>query len=219
LYYRRGSDGFVMKHGGWPHAKAHCADKGWTPLPKYGAFNDDEIAGNPFRLILERGGAHEFPWRRSSTWAGTGPGFPVATRRPGRLPQIKRTEDGGLILDDGTVLTEPKCPHCSVPTYFLSEQLLRNHESIRHSEIAQTDSMVRGMSTATQATAAATAGKLDEAIRVLAEGQEQIAARLDQQASTTNALLERFLQMTTPADREVEPPRRGRPPKDEQPPA
>jgi hypothetical protein len=187
-YYRRSADspiraGYVeSKHGVLAPAKAHNADKGWTPLTEVrGVQRRRESPVQPVTASYSNAAARtssrlqqilNLGWHRSAH-------FPVDPHdAPVEFRQITRTEDGGLILDDGTVLTEPKCPHCVKPTYFLSEALLRKHESTTHKEISQTDSMVRGMSTATQATAAATAGKLDEAIRVLAAGQVAIAEQM-----------------------------------------
>ena len=76
-YYRRGDGGWIVVAATTPANRSHYEYKGFTHLPQYGEFKNGTSGGSPkeqdargvawnpadepWRLILQKGGAKEFP--------------------------------------------------------------------------------------------------------------------------------------------------------------
>jgi hypothetical protein len=176
MYWRR-ADGYIVVLPAWDSEfMRQWKDKGYTPLPQYGQFylwNPEENWNaniEPYRRIFKMGGAHEFPveqiieagWHRKPPYPGV------------EFPQLK-----------GVKLTDVQCPTCL--KWFASDAALRKHESIAHSEVAETARLARAWLQASQQVQ----GPQTEVLKLIAEQflrvierqemLEQMLRRLDRQ--------------------------------------
>ncbi len=139
MYWKR-TDGYIVVLPAWDSEfMRQWKDKGYTPLPQYGQFylwNPEEnwnVNIEPYRRILKLGGAHEFPvaqiieagWHRTPPYPGI------------EFPQLK-----------GVKLTDVQCATCL--RWFASDALLRKHEAVAHSEVAETSRLARAWLQASQ---------------------------------------------------------------------
>ena len=112
-YYRRGANGWIVVAATTPANRSHYEYKGFTQLPQYGEFRNGTTGGSareadvngvawnpadePWRLILQKGGAKEFPLAQVIA-------FRWHVRPPYRdvvFPQL-----------EGAEITNYQCPEC-----------------------------------------------------------------------------------------------------------
>lgn len=172
--YWKNQNGDIVIGGMWANEYMEQSQRGWTPLRQYGSFDvySNNIAFNadPFRLLLERGGAKEFPlsqiremgWHRKLPFPGL------------HFPQL-----------DGVENTDVQCGHCG--RWFLTTQNLSTHESVMHTAISQNQGLSRVLVNALGKSAEKQNEPMIGFLTVMAE-------QMDRQATTTAALIEQMNQ-------------------------
>ncbi|MEK7111858.1 MAG: hypothetical protein AAB875_00875, partial [Patescibacteria group bacterium] len=112
---------------------------GFMPLFPYGQHITDtkewRTQLDPYRKILENGGAKEFPvdqvielgWQRKA---------PTIKGKSVEFPQIE-----GVMEFKGRPITNPSCEHCTA--VFITDAMLSKHTALMHANQAQSTEFVR----------------------------------------------------------------------------
>lgn len=122
MYWRK-PDGWIVIGPAWPVEYRRQAKKGMTALEEYGEFDDNPKEWNihldPYKQILERGGAKEFCMDQilEAGWHRKAPYRVV-------FPQLEDNEKHEDFI----------CSYCRKP--FVKEVHLYNHQSITHKEVS-----------------------------------------------------------------------------------
>ena len=141
MYWKKPADspepGFIVIDGGHPVDLAEFSKRGFTPLWKYGQFEDFDKSAkwdmrrDPWRRILELGGAEEFPIEQILEF-----GWHKRPPRKGVVfPQLA-----------GIEVEEHKCSYCR--RVFRALEDLQRHESIAHTTTSQQTQLARHLADA-----------------------------------------------------------------------
>lgn len=188
--YWRKPDGWITTSGVWPTNYIKKARQGWAALDReYGTFLDEtkewSIRKDPYRRLLERGGAKEFPvdqilelgWHRDP---------PRVKGRAVHFPQLT-----------GVETEDVQCLYCR--RWFITSIHLHKHQSVMHKEIAQNEQLARVLGENARAVTAGTSSSLGDAVQMigqliqqLAKRQEDQEARQERQEARLLSLLERL---------------------------
>jgi hypothetical protein len=155
----------------WPVEFMRQVRKGMTPLPLYGEFFPERMSykgqswqyqSNPYRLILLKGGAHEFSagqvmelgWHRRPPLKGI------------EFPQLAGVDQPAHV-----------CATCR--KIYNSVEDLQSHESIAHATLSSHKALGRQLAEATQGVMAGSNDAMAQALTLLAGAVSSIGNRLD----------------------------------------
>lgn len=120
-YYRK-ADGWITTAPAPLFDEERMRDKGATPLPQYGMYNQEQLGdgmrpllANRYRYILEKGGAHEFTAEQII-----------------ELGWHKRCPVPGIVFPqlEGVTLDDFKCPYCPNRLFYTDSGLLRHTQAM-----------------------------------------------------------------------------------------
>lgn len=176
MYWRR-ADGWIVIGPAWATEFVRQSKKGMQPLTAYGEFHKQNKDGwnsvqEPWRRILQLGGAHEFPLEqvREHGWHRKPPYLGVA------FPQLDDARDMGALPDD------VQCPTCRKP--YLSTEDLQRHELIAHKEQSSNTQLARALAEAQQQ---GLTGPLAEVLTMLAQTQQAMLQQIATLSATQPA--------------------------------
>ncbi|MDQ1307674.1 MAG: hypothetical protein QG671_3507 [Actinomycetota bacterium] len=135
------------------------SEKGMRPLSRYGHFNHENprigwtVAQDPYRQILQRDGAHEFPAAQivELGWH----------RRP-PIPGLTFPQLAGVEIED------IQCPICH--KWFMNQACYEKHERVAHADIAGQQALSRSLAKAQETVQA----PLADVLRALVANQAQM---------------------------------------------
>jgi hypothetical protein len=186
--YWRMPDGEIIVAPAWPTEMVSRYEMGWEMLRQYGTFhyalNSNEQGGTwrpsiePYRRIFARGGAHEFSLHEilSHGWHVKPPYAGIV------FPQVRRTPDGDVIREDGTVHKDHLCLLCPTPMRrpFLTKEDLEKHQAIGHPQVSADNRTARAFAGAQE--------PLRDLLAELTRKNEESDARINASAEANTIL-------------------------------